>query len=107
MGVDGLPPIGDRPAARSEGVPEVDSNRPAWPPSWMEVATSGPVVRRALVYLLVVGTILVGINHGDAILRGDIDGIRLFKMVLTPLVPYTVSTLSSVSAIRSGPPPSV
>ena len=36
----------------------------------------------------------------DAILEGDIDGKRLWKMVLTPLVPYAVSTLSSVSAIR-------
>ncbi len=69
-------------------------------PSWMEVATSGPVVRRALVYLVVVGTILVAINHGDALLQGDIDGTRLLKIFLTPLVPYLVSTLSSVSAIR-------
>ncbi|MBJ20307.1 MAG: phosphoenolpyruvate protein kinase [bacterium] len=66
----------------------------------MEVATSGPVVRRALVYLVVVGTILVAINHGDALLQGDIDGTRLLKIFLTPLVPYLVSTLSSVSAIR-------
>jgi hypothetical protein len=50
--------------------------------------------------MFVVGGVLVAINHGDAIARGDIDGIRIAKMVLTPLVPYVVSTLSSVSAIR-------
>ena len=70
-------------------------------PSWIEVATSRPVVRRAFGYLIVVGSILVAINHGDALLLGDVDGTRLFKIMLTPLVPYAVSTLSSVSAIRA------
>jgi hypothetical protein len=70
-------------------------------PSWREVATSPPVVRRALVYFAVVGSVLIAINHGDALLRGEIDRVRLFKMLLTPAVPYVVSTLSSVSAIRA------
>ena len=78
----------------------VASDSPGVPSFWA-VAVSGPVVRRALVYLVVVGSILVGINHGDAILRGDFDAIRLVKIVITPLVPYVVSTLSSVSAIRA------
>ena len=69
-------------------------------PSWFEVATSRPVVRRASIYFVVVGSVLIAINHGDALVRGDVDGVRLFKMILTPLVPYVVSTLSSVSAIR-------
>ena len=51
-------------------------------------------------YAVVVGTILVAINHGDAIVRGDIEWLRLLKIVLTVLVPYAVSTLSSVQAIR-------
>jgi hypothetical protein len=73
----------------------------------LELAFSGGVVRRALGYAVVVGAVLIGINHGDAILRGDLDGVRLFKMGLTVLVPYTVSTLSSVQAIRTqvAPPP--
>jgi hypothetical protein len=65
------------------------------------VASSDPVVRRALLYLVVVGSVLIAINHGDAILRGEIDGVRWLKMLLTPVVPYVVSTLSSVSAIRA------
>ena len=39
-------------------------------------------------------------NHGDAILKGDVSRGRLFKMALTVLVPYVVSTLSSVGAMR-------
>lgn len=68
---------------------------------WFRLAFSEAVVKRALVYAVVVGTLLVAINHGDAILRGNVDTARLFKMGLTVFVPYTVSTLSSVSAVRS------
>ena len=68
--------------------------------SWLELATSGPVVRRASLYLVIVGGILIAINHGDALLRGELDGVRLAKILLTPIVPYVVSTLSSVSALR-------
>ena len=70
---------------------------------WLETATSGPVVRRALFYAVVVGAVLITINHGDAILRGELDRVRLLKMTLTVFVPYTVSTLSSVQAMRSKP----
>ena len=59
------------------------------------------MVRRALGYGVVVGVVLIAINHGDALLRGDIDALRLLKMSLTPLVPYAVSTLSSVQAMRA------
>lgn len=71
-------------------------------PGWLEIALSGAVVRRALGFFFVVGGILIAINHGDALVRGDVDGRRLVKMVLTPLVPYLVSTISSVSALRAG-----
>ena len=69
--------------------------------AWFELALSRAVVHRALGYGVVVGAILISINHGDAILRGDLEPVRLFKMGLTVMVPYTVSTLSSVQAIRS------
>jgi hypothetical protein len=67
----------------------------------IEIATSRPVMRRALGYAVVVGAVLISINHGDAILAGDVGGTRYLKMGLTMLVPYTVSTLSSVQALRS------
>jgi hypothetical protein len=66
--------------------------------AWIEVARERAVVRRAVTFAIVVGAILIAINHGDAILAGDVDTRRLLKMGLTVLVPYTVSTLSSVGA---------
>ena len=68
---------------------------------WLRLALDGAVVKRALRTVLVVGSILIGINHGGAILHGDVDGSRLWKICLTLLVPYGVSTTSSVSALRS------
>ena len=74
-----------------------------------QIATSKPVVRRASLYGVVVGAVLIAINHGDALWRGDVDAVRAVKLLLTPMVPYVVSTLSSVSAIRAqiGANPSV
>ena len=69
--------------------------------SWLSISLSRPVVLRACGFMVVVGGVLIAINHGDAILRHDIDGVRALKMFLTPLVPYLVSTHSSVLAIRS------
>ena len=69
-------------------------------PSWLVEATRWPVVRRAIGYAIVVGAVLILINHGDAILRGELSGERLLRMGLTVLVPYLVSTFSAVAAIR-------
>lgn len=68
---------------------------------WLQLALSQSVVRRALKYGLVVGAILIGINHGDALLRGELTAIRALRMMLTVLVPYCVSTLSSIEALRT------
>ena len=67
-------------------------------PRYWELATQRRVVRRALGFGVVVGSVLIAINHGDAILAGDVDARRWLKMGLTVLVPYCVSTLSSVGA---------
>jgi hypothetical protein len=81
-------------------VTEVAALPPASPPTWWQLARSRAVVRRALGYALVVGAVLVSINHGDALLRGELDRGRLLRIGLTVLVPYVVSTLSSVGALR-------
>ena len=70
-------------------------------PDWLRLATSASVVRRATLVALIVGTILVAINHGDAIVRGDVTLGRALRIVLTVMVPYCVSTYSSVCAIRA------
>lgn len=54
---------------------------------------------RGLKYAIVVGSILIVINHGNALVEGTVDATRLIQMLLTMLVPYCVSTASSVSAV--------
>jgi hypothetical protein len=66
---------------------------------WIRTCLCRPVVSRAMMYAVVVGAILIAINHGDALLRGELGTGRLLKMGLTVMVPYLVSTFSSVGAM--------
>lgn len=66
---------------------------------WLTLAGSPRIVRRALKYAIGVGAVLIAINHGDALLRGDVSGTRIFRMILTVAVPYCVSTASAVSSV--------
>ena len=61
---------------------------------------SRDIVARSLRISLVVGTILVLINHIDALLSGNITFGLLVKIVLTYMVPYSVSSYSSYCALR-------
>jgi hypothetical protein len=70
--------------------------------SW-RMAMQPSVIKRASKIALVVGCILIAINHSDAILKGDVSPARLFRMLLTVFVPYIVSTVSSVAAMRERP----
>lgn len=63
---------------------------------WWEIATKPTIVKRALRVSILVGTILMVINHGDKILLGAVTAPDIIKMSLTFLVPYSVSTYSSV-----------
>ena len=67
----------------------------------MYLAFRRDVVVRAVKVALVVGTLLIAINHGDAVVAGDVDAERALRMLLTMFVPYAVSTYSSVGAIRA------
>ena len=67
---------------------------------WFQTASRRGVVIRALKTAAVVGVLLITINHGDALLRGEFSSVRLFKMGLTFCVPYMVATFSSVGAIH-------
>jgi len=64
----------------------------------MQTARQPEVIRTALRFAVVVGPILVFINHGDAIIAGTMSTTDWLKSALTMVVPYTVSTLSSISA---------
>lgn len=67
---------------------------------WLRIAEEPAVVRRSMKYAVVVGAILITINHGNALFQGSFTGARLLQMGLTMVVPYLVSTASSVGAIR-------
>ncbi len=62
-------------------------------------AVQWSVVKRALIMSAVVGTILVGINHGMCLYQGHFDGVCLCQSTVTFMVPYLVSTISSVLAM--------
>ena len=55
---------------------------------------------RALRVALVVGVVLFAINQLDVVLRGDVTPTVIAKVLLTFLVPYAVSTYSSLQASR-------
>jgi len=67
----------------------------------LKIAKQPAIVRTATRFALIVGPILVMINHGDTILAGEMTTIDWLKSALTMFVPYTVSTLSSISAYMS------
>src|SRR5262245_15962700 len=68
--------------------------------SWFRLACHPATVRRAFLTAMIVGCVLIAINHGPAILAGQMTLGRTFQALLTVLVPYTVSTISSVATRR-------
>ena len=66
---------------------------------WLKIAFRKDVVLRGLKVGLIVGTILTAINQGDLILSGSLSVASVWKIPLTYLVPYCVSTYAGVSAI--------
>lgn len=57
-------------------------------------------VKRSIKVAFIVGTVLALINHFDAIFFGEITYTNIFQIVLTYLVPYTVSTYGSAMQAR-------
>ena len=68
---------------------------------WLTLCFTKPVMKRASWTALIVGTILILTNHGNSILSGEVDLTRVLQMCLTVIVPYIVSTVSSVSTLLS------
>ena len=65
----------------------------------LQTALSGAYLARAVLVMLVVGTILNLINQGDALLHGG--PLDLAKLVLTYLVPFCVATYGAASALAA------
>lgn len=68
--------------------------------SFLAVALNRMVVIRAFQVALIVGTVLVIINHGEKVLNLSFSGLDWFKVLLTYLVPYCVSTWSAVKTMQ-------
>ncbi len=68
--------------------------------AWLRVAADPAILRRALVTAVIVGVLLSAINHGDELLRDQVDGAMVLEMVLTFLVPFLVSLTSSVATVQ-------
>ena len=64
-----------------------------------------PVVSTAIKVAIVVGTILALINHGPALLALELSRQQIVQIALTYLVPYGVSTYSSVKMLQTQPKP--
>ncbi len=73
--------------------------RPTTFTEWCSLVCRFSVVMRGLKLCVIVGIILIAINHGDVILRGELQPTNYLKMGLTVIVPYMVSVFSSVGAI--------
>ncbi|WP_420413473.1 nitrate/nitrite transporter NrtS [Roseibium sp.] len=65
-----------------------------------QTALGKPALKRAAVIAAIVGTLLACINHGDRMLLGTLDTAGVLKIVLTYFVPFSVSLVSSVLAVK-------
>jgi hypothetical protein len=59
-----------------------------------------PMLGRSIRVSLVVGTILIGINHGDVLLRGEWREGFTWKLALTYAVPFLVATWGALGNSR-------
>jgi hypothetical protein len=69
--------------------------------TFLDLALSKTVAIPALKISVLVGTVLALINHGSSLVTMDLGTERLIQIALTYLVPYSVSTYSSVRAIQA------
>jgi hypothetical protein len=60
-----------------------------------------PMLRRSALTGLVVGTILVAINQGGALVAGDRRASLLWQIPLTYAVPFCVATWGALSSSRT------
>jgi len=69
-------------------------------PSWYRIAADRGVLTRAGLTSLGVGTLLTIVNHGAAIRAGTMGSAHVVPIVVTYVVPFLVSLVSSVIALR-------
>jgi len=73
-------------------------------PGWLEAATDGRTIRRSIATALAVGTLLTILNHGWELASGEVSQAVAWQVGLSFLVPFLISTLASVLALRGRAP---
>ena len=68
---------------------------------YFAIATSTSVMKRSTCYAIVVGSLLILINHGGCVLDNVYDHKCFMQSILSVIVPYMVVTFSSVQATIS------
>jgi hypothetical protein len=63
----------------------------------LNIASSKPLLVKALKIALVVGIILNFINQGNLIVNADVEHINFIKMALTFTVPFCVSMYTAIT----------
>lgn len=66
--------------------------------------TDRMIVRRALVTAAIVGSALVVINQGDALIARRVTAAMWWKVPMTYVVPYLVTTWGALAGARTDPP---
>lgn len=69
-------------------------SRWAWP------IIAGQTGRTALPIALIVGTLLVALNQGSAIIGGHIDATVIWRSLMNYVVPYIVSSIGYLRALN-------
>lgn len=69
-------------------------------PGYLEIAMSRPILLRSLVIALFVGAVLCLINHGACLMNDKFNKMCFIQAVATAFVPFLVSLVSSVYALR-------
>lgn len=59
-----------------------------------------PLIRRSAVIALIVGSVLLAINQGDALIAGRWDAALAWKAPLTYAVPFIVATWGALLSSR-------
>ncbi len=81
---------------------DAQANQPAPWREQLAVALSRPVVRKAIIAAILVGSLLILINQGDLWWSGQITGRVIIKSLITPLIPFCVTMLGAI--LNSGSP---
>lgn len=68
---------------------------------WFSDLRDGKVIRRAIKTAMVVGTALIAITQGAALIEGEFTSRMAWQIPLTVMVPFTVSLMTSATVVGS------